>query len=119
MDICVEFDVVYVTDYRSSCITIASKMIHTAIFLSSIEKLMQAFSIYEKKGEIFFLTAVMISDRLFLNLITFSHVSNYGSLYDCIFKLQMSYLLFRFHTITLVSSNAILVNCPAVCFIVD
>ena len=46
----VEFDnVVYVADYKSSCIKITSTMLHTAKFLSAIGKLMRAFSIYEKK----------------------------------------------------------------------
>ena len=49
----VEFDnVVYVADYKSSCIKITSTMIHTAKFLSAIGKLMRAFSIHEKRGKI-------------------------------------------------------------------
>ena len=39
IDVCVEFDnVVYVAEYRSSCIKIASTMIYTATFLSAIGK---------------------------------------------------------------------------------
>ena len=49
----VEFDnVVYVADYKSSCIKITSTMLHTAKFLSAIGKLMRAFSIYEKRDKI-------------------------------------------------------------------
>lgn len=48
---CVEYDnVVYLTDYRSSCIKIVSKMVNTAKFLGAVGKLMRAFSIHEKKG---------------------------------------------------------------------
>ena len=51
----VEFDnVVYVADYKSSCIKITSTMLHTAKFLSAIGKLMRAFSIHEKRGKIWF-----------------------------------------------------------------
>ena len=51
----VKFDnVVYVTEYKSSCIEITSRMIHTAKFLSSIEKLLRAFSILEKRSKIWF-----------------------------------------------------------------
>ena len=53
--ICVEFDnVVYLADYKSSCIKITSTMMHTAKFLSAIRKLMRAFSIHEKRGKIWF-----------------------------------------------------------------
>ena len=51
--ICVEFDnVVYVVDYKSSCIKITSTMMHTAKVLSAIGKLMRAFSIHEQSGKI-------------------------------------------------------------------
>ena len=51
----VKFDnVVYVTEYKSSCIEITSRMIHTAKFLSSIEKFLRAFSILEERGKIWF-----------------------------------------------------------------
>ena len=53
--ICVEFgNVVYVADYKSSCIKITSTMMHTAKFLFAIGKLMRAFSIHEKGGKIWF-----------------------------------------------------------------
>ena len=43
----VEFDnVVYVADYKSSCIKITSTMMHTVKLLSAIGKLMRAFSIH-------------------------------------------------------------------------
>ena len=53
--ICVEFDnVVYVADYKLSCIKITSTTMHTAKFLSAIGKLMRTFSIHEKRGKIWF-----------------------------------------------------------------
>ena len=49
IDICVEFGkVVYVADYRSSCIKNVSTMIHNATFLFLIGKMMRAFSIHKK-----------------------------------------------------------------------
>ena len=50
---CVEFNkVVYLADYKSSCIKIMSTMMQTAKFLSTVGKLMHAFSIHEKRGKI-------------------------------------------------------------------
>ena len=49
----VEYDtIVYVADYKSSCIKITSTMMHTVKFLSTIRKLMQVFSIHEKRIKI-------------------------------------------------------------------
>ena len=46
--VCVELDnVVYVADYRSSCIKIASTMIHATTVLSTIGTLMQALSLHK------------------------------------------------------------------------
>ena len=75
-------------DCRSSCIKIASTMIHTATFLSAIGKLMLAFSILQRKGEMFFVTAVTIGNRLFLNLITFSYISDYVSFIGLCFPIS-------------------------------
>ena len=51
--ICVEFNkVVYLADYNLSCIKIMSTMMHTAKFLSTVGKLMWAFSKHEKRGKI-------------------------------------------------------------------
>ena len=53
--ICVEFDhVVYFCDSRTSTIKVASTMKETARFLQSINYLMNAFSIHEKKGALFY-----------------------------------------------------------------
>ena len=47
--LCAEFNnVVYVADYRTSCIKVFSTMKHTSEFLAAIGKLMRAFSIHEK-----------------------------------------------------------------------
>ena len=76
--ICIELNnVVYVAGYKSSCIKIASTMICTSSFLSAIGKLTRSFCINEKKGDTVFLRAVMITDRLFLNLLAFRYISNY------------------------------------------
>ena len=53
--ICLEFDnVVYVADYKWSCIKITSTLMQTAKFLSAMGKLMRVFSIHEKRGKIWF-----------------------------------------------------------------
>ena len=53
--ICVELDnIVYVADYKLSCIKITSAMMHTTKFLSAVRKLMRAFSIHEKRGKVWF-----------------------------------------------------------------
>ena len=50
--ICVEFDhVVYFADYQSSSIKIVSTLQNTAKLLRSFGKLMQAFSIHERRGK--------------------------------------------------------------------
>ena len=51
--ICIEFN--NIVDYRLSYIKLVSTMIHIATSFSAIRKLMQAFSIHVKKGEMFFL----------------------------------------------------------------